>query len=78
LKKASRHRERATENRRSGSKEPACDGGPDEAAVFIAETAAELARLARGHRFEMLDFLLRMVQLEAEERLRLRSKHKLS
>ena len=26
----------------------------------------------------MLDFLLRMVQLEAEERLRLRSKHKLS
>jgi hypothetical protein len=54
------------------------DGGPDEATAFIAETAANLARLARSHRLEMLGFLLGMAQLEAEERLRLRSKRSLS
>jgi hypothetical protein len=54
------------------------EGGPDEAAVFIAETVADLARLAYRHRLEILGFLLRMAQLEAEERVRLRSKRKLS
>jgi hypothetical protein len=54
------------------------DGGPDEAAAFIAETAAELVRLARGHRLDMLGHLLRMAELEAEEYLRLRGKRKLS
>jgi hypothetical protein len=54
------------------------EGGPDEAAAFIAETTAELVQLARGHRLDMLSHLLRMAELEAEEYLRLRGKHKLS
>jgi hypothetical protein len=54
------------------------EGGPDEAVAFIAETVAELAKLAERHRLEVLRHLLGMAQLEAEERLRTRSKHKLS
>jgi hypothetical protein len=54
------------------------DGGPDEAAVFIAETVAELARIARRHKLGMLVRLLEMAQMEAEERVRLRGKRKLS
>ena len=58
--------------------EPPGEGGPDEATGFIAETVGELARLARRHRLGMLVRLLEMAQLEAEERVRLRSKRKLS
>ena len=54
------------------------EGGPDEAVAFIAETVTELVKLAERHRLEVLAHLLRMAQLEAEERLRTRSKHKLS
>jgi len=54
------------------------EGGPDEAVAFIAETVAELVRLARNHRLEVLGHLLGMAQLEAEERMRTRSKRKLS
>ena len=54
------------------------DGGPDEAAVFIAETVAALAGLARRHRLGMLVRLLEMTQMEAEERVRLRGKRNLS
>jgi hypothetical protein len=54
------------------------DGGPDEAAAFIADVTAELAALARRHRLGMLGFLLAMAQLEAEEHVRLRSKRNLS
>jgi hypothetical protein len=54
------------------------DGGPDEAAAFIAEIAADLARLARRHRLGMLVRLLEMAQMEAEERVRLRGKRNLS
>ena len=54
------------------------EGGPDEAVAFIAETVAELVKLAERHRLEVLRHLLGMAQLEAEERLRTRSKHKLS
>ncbi len=54
------------------------EGGPDEAVAFIAETVAELVKLAEPHRLEVLVRLLRMAQLEAEERLQTRSKHKLS
>jgi hypothetical protein len=62
----------------SQSDEPR-DGGPDEAAAFIAETAAAaLARLARRHRLGMLVHLLEMAQMEAEERVRLRGKRNLS
>jgi hypothetical protein len=51
---------------------------PDEAAVFIAETVAALAGLARRHRPGVLVRLLEMAQMEAGERIRLRSKPKLS
>src|ERR1700688_3659726 len=71
---------RASESakRRSRAEEPSGEGGPDEAAAFIAETSADLSRLARRHRLDLLGHLLRMAQLEAEEHLRLRSKRKLS
>jgi hypothetical protein len=52
--------------------------GPEETAVLIAETAASLADLARRQELEMLHHLLAMVQLGAEEHIRLRSKRKLS
>jgi hypothetical protein len=66
-----------------GAKRPSADerdgeGGPDEAVAFIAETVAELLKLAKNHRLEVLSHLLGMVQLEAEERMRTRSKKKLS
>ena len=54
------------------------DGGVDEATALIAETTQRLAGIARRHNLEMLDYLLRMTHLEAEERLRLRSRRKLS
>jgi hypothetical protein len=58
--------------------DPPGDGGPDEAASFIAETVTELALLARRHKLGMLILLLEMAQMEAEERVRLRGKGKLS
>ncbi len=50
--------------------EPAGDGGPLEAASFIAENILELAAVARRHRLETLGFLLDMAQLEADELVR--------
>ena len=73
-----RKRKASGRDRRSNTEDPGGEGGPDEAAAFIAETVAELAKLAKRHRLEMLSHLLGMAQLEAEERLRLRSKRKLS
>jgi hypothetical protein len=77
-----------TERRRAGpppgreaalpTDDPPGDGGPAEAASFIAETVAELALLARRHQLDLLVRLLEMAQLEAEERVRLRSRRKLS
>lgn len=80
MTKTGRRRTRASSgrHRRSRTDEPSGEGGPDEASAFIAETAADLARLARRHRLDMLGFLLGMAQLEAEEHLRLRSKRSLS
>jgi hypothetical protein len=68
----------ASARRRSQAEEPGGEGGPDEAAAFIAEALTDLSRLARRHRLDMLGHLLQMAQLEAEEHLRLRSKRKLS
>ena len=65
-------------DRRSRTDEPGGEGGPDEAVAFIAEAVADLGKLARRHKLEILSHLLGMVQLEAEERLRLRSKRRLS
>jgi hypothetical protein len=78
LTKTGRRRKRASPrtDRRSGTDEPPGDGGPHEAAALIAETVAGLARVARRHRLDLLAHPLGMAQLEAEERLRLRSKRK--
>ena len=73
-----RKRTASGRERRSAADEMGEEGGPDEAVAFIAETVAELARLARRHELEILSHLLDMVQLEAEERQRLRSKRRLS
>ena len=73
-----RKRTASGKNRRSPTDERGGEGGPDEAVAFIAETVAELVKLAERHRLEVLGHLLGMAQLEAEERLRTRSKHKLS
>ena len=63
---------------RSPAGEPPGDGGPDEAAAYIAQNLADLARLARRHRLDMLVRLLEMAQMEADERVRLRGKRNLS
>ena len=73
-------RKRGTSGRAGSSQngEPPGDGGPDEAALFIAETVAAFAVLARRHDLAMLIRLLEMAQMEAEEFVRLRGKRKLS
>jgi hypothetical protein len=73
-----RKRTASGRDRRSPADETGEEGGPDEAVAFIAETVAELTKLAKRHRLEVLAHLLGMAQLEAEERLRLRSRRKLS
>ena len=64
--------------RRARTCDPPEDGGPDEAAAFIAENLADLARMARRHRLDILVRLLEMAQMEADERVRLRGKRNLS
>jgi len=58
--------------------EPPDEAGPDEAAVFLSEMLADLVRMARRHRLDVLTYLLSMAQLEAEEHVRLRSRGRLS
>jgi hypothetical protein len=64
--------------RRAPAGEPPGDGGPDEAASFIADVVGNLARLAKQHRLDHLHYLLAMAKLEAEEHVRLRSRRRLS
>jgi hypothetical protein len=80
LTKTGRSRKRVSsgKDKRSRTDELREEGGPDEAATFIAETTADLARLAGRHKLDMLSHVLGMARLEAEEYLRLRSKRKLS
>ena len=80
MSKTGGRRTRASPGKGAGSQtdDPPGDGGPDEAAAFIAETAAALARLARRHSLGMLVRLLEMAQMEAEDRVRLRDKRNLS
>ena len=73
-----RKRKASGRNRRSIPDDRNGEGGPDEAVAFIAENVAELVKLARRHKLEILSHLLGMAQLEAEEYLRLRSKRRLS
>jgi hypothetical protein len=54
--------------------DPAGDGGPEEAASFIAEQVADLARLARRHGHGTLGLLLDMALMEAQEIIRVRNK----
>ena len=65
-------------NGSSRNEEPPGDGGPDEAALFIAETVTALAAIARRHELGMLARLLEMAHMEAEDRVRIRGKRTLS
>ena len=53
--------------KRKPAAKSARDGGLQEAASFIAEQLADLARVARRHKLNMLGFLLDMSLLEAKE-----------
>jgi hypothetical protein len=46
--------------------------------AFIAETVADLAKVARQHKLDLLVRLLEMTEMEAQERLRLRTRRNLS
>jgi hypothetical protein len=76
--RGSRKRTASGGSKRTSPDERGGEGGPDEAVAFIAETVAELVKLAKNHQLEVLSHLLGMAQLEAEERMRTRSKRKLS
>jgi len=69
-----RKRTASGKNRTSPTDQWGEEGGPDEAVAFIAETVAELVKLAERHRLEVLGHLLGMAQLEAEARTRSRRK----
>lgn len=56
---------------RSHDGDPPGDGGPDEAAHYLAGAIAELSQMAHRHRHDMLAYLLDMALLEAEEIMRL-------
>lgn len=80
LSKAGSGRKRTASrgSKRSPTDESGEEGGPEEAVAFIAETVADLLKLTKSHQLEALGHLLGMVQLDAEEWLRTRSKKKLS
>ncbi|QPF88427.1 hypothetical protein IC762_20935 [Bradyrhizobium genosp. L] len=54
------------------------EGGPDDVLILIAAAVTELAKLAQRHQFEVLDHLLAMARLEADEQIRARTRRKLS
>ena len=79
MTKPGKKRARAASGVAGGSRgEEPGEGGVDEAVAFIAEQVGALRKLAERHKLGVLVRLLEMAQLEAEERVRLRSKHKLS
>jgi hypothetical protein len=80
LDKTKRKTRRASAPRDRGfsTEAPPGEGGSEEAANFIADTVASLARLARGHQLDLLAYLLGMTQLEAEEQAKLLRRRKLS
>jgi hypothetical protein len=53
--------------KRKPAAKSARDGGPQEAASFIAEQLIDLARLARRHRLDLLGFVLDMSVMEARK-----------
>ena len=58
---ARRNRSTETEPKQRGE-----DGGPEEAAAFIAETLLNLTVICHRHRFETLGYLLDMARMEAD------------
>ena len=50
-----------------------CDGGPSEAAAFIADALADLKLVSRRHSLATLTYLLDLAHMEAQDLLRLRS-----
>ncbi|VIO75607.1 hypothetical protein CI1B_59860 [Bradyrhizobium ivorense] len=68
---------KASGRRRSAGEETG-EGSPDDALVLIRAAVTELAKLAQRHNFAVLDHLLAMARLEADEQLRARSRRKLS
>ena len=54
------------------------DGSAEEAVAYIAEQITALRDIAGRHKLDVLHYLLGMIQLEADEHIRLRSKRKLS
>ncbi|ABE63226.1 conserved hypothetical protein [Nitrobacter hamburgensis X14] len=59
-------KEDSRDNRACGG-ESASDGGPDEAARYLAAAVADLGLIARRHGLETLGYLLDMAQMEAED-----------
>jgi len=80
LAKTARKRTRSSPPpiRRSRLREPPRDDSSAEATSFVAETAASLGRLAQHHKLDLLAYLLAMVEMEAEEHLKLLKRRKLS
>ncbi len=48
------------------------DGGPAEAAAFIASALIDLELVSRRHRLDTLTYLLELAHLEADDILRFR------
>lgn len=59
---------------RGSSRDPPRDGGPGEAADYVAAVVVDLAVIAQRHGLETLSFLLDMAKMEAEEIARQRQR----
>jgi hypothetical protein len=64
----------APRKKRKPAAKSARDGGPKEAASFIAEQLVFLAPLARRHKLDLLGFVLDMGIMEAKKMVRLQGK----
>ena len=72
-------RKRRASGRKQASKDEAhTEVSPDEALALIATAVTKFGRLAQHHGFDVLDHLMAMARLEADELMRLRSRRKLS
>ncbi|KWV46842.1 hypothetical protein AS156_20630 [Bradyrhizobium macuxiense] len=69
-------RQPETEGGRSADDGTGGEDSPDDALVLIGAAATEFAKLAQRHKFEVLERLLAMTRLEADEQLRARSRRK--
>lgn len=60
-------RKEDSRDHRACADKSAGDGGPDEAARYLAAAVADLGLIARRHGLETLGYLLDMAQMEAED-----------